>query len=106
MHSIVELLKLPQITSMCGNVIISWDNKYSIKMRTETLAVARKYANLIKKSFRIKPEISIRTSAYSNKSRTYTVNIKNHEESLKNTSGNKLVNNDGDIEKYCQYKII
>ena len=94
-----RIAEIAAITSMCGNVIISWDNKYSIKMRTETLAVARKYANLIKKSFRIKPEISIRTSAYSNKSRTYTVNIKNHEESLKILQATKLVNNDGDIEE-------
>lgn len=94
-----RIAEIAAITSMCGNVIISWDNKYSIKMRTETLAVARKYANLIKKSFRIKPEISIRTSAYSNKARTYTVNIKNHEESLKILQATKLVNNDGDIEE-------
>ena len=94
-----RIAEIAAITSMCGNVIISWDNKYSIKMRTETLAVARKYANLIKKSFRIRPEISIRTSAYSNKSRTYTVNIKNHEESLKILQATKLVNNDCDIEE-------
>ena len=80
-----RIAEIAAITSMCGNVIISWDNKYSIKMR--------------KKSFRIKPEISIRTSAYSNKSRTYTVNIKNHEESLKILQATKLVNNDGDIEE-------
>lgn len=54
MHSIVELLKLPRLQSYGAGCNYFWDNKYSIKMRTETLAVARKYANLIKKSFRIK----------------------------------------------------
>lgn len=94
-----RIAEIAAIISMCGNVIISWNDKYSIKVRTETLAVARKYSNLIKRTFKIKTEISIRTSAYSKKARTYTVNVKSHEDSLRILQASKLMSNDGDIEE-------
>lgn len=94
-----RIAEIAAIISMCGNVVISWNDKYSIKVRTETLAVARKYSKLIKRTFKIKTEISIRTSAYSKNARTYTVNVKNHEDSLRILQATKLVSNAGNIEE-------
>lgn len=94
-----RIAEIAAIISMCGSIIINADDKYSIKVRTETLAVARKYENLIKKAFHVHTEISIRNGAYSKSTRTYTINVKSHEESMKILQATKLVNIYGEIEE-------
>lgn len=94
-----RIAEIAAIISMCGEVHISANNAYAIKVRTETLSVARKYASLIKKAFRAHTEISVRTGAYSKNMRTYTINVKEHNDSLKILQAAKLINKYGDIEE-------
>lgn len=43
-----RIAELAAIISMCGNVCISSREKYTLKIRTENLAVARKCFTLLK----------------------------------------------------------
>lgn len=84
------------IISLCGHVKISGENRYSVKIHTENIAVARKYFTLLRKTFNIVAEITIRKNAYLKKGRTYTITVNNHEDALKVLTTCKLLE-DGDI---------
>jgi DNA-binding protein WhiA len=86
-----QIAEISAIISLCGKVMISTDDKYSIKVHTENVAVARKYFTLIKKTFNINTEISIRRNVYLKKSRTYSILIKGHEDSERVLNACKLI---------------
>jgi DNA-binding protein WhiA len=86
-----QIAEISAIISLCGKVIISTEDKYSIKIHTENVAVARKYFTLIKKTFNINTEISIRRNVYLKKSRTYSILIKNDEDSKRVLHACKLI---------------
>ncbi|PXV91504.1 hypothetical protein C8E03_10361 [Lachnotalea glycerini] len=89
-----QIAEIAAIISLCGRVIISIEDKYCIKVHTENVAVARKYFTLIKKTFNINTEISIRRNVYLKKSRTYSILIKGHEDSKRVLNACKLIHND------------
>ncbi len=55
-----QLAELAAIVSMCGNIKISEDDEYTLSLRTENVIVARKCFTLLKESFGILTEISVR----------------------------------------------
>ena len=54
-----QIAELAAIISMCGKVAIDSREKYSIKVRTENVSVARKYFTLLRKTFNIDTENSV-----------------------------------------------
>ena len=74
-----QIAEIAAIISMCGGVSISAENQYSLKIHTENISVARKYFTLLKKTFNINTEVSIRQSTGPRKSRIYSVLLKDHE---------------------------
>lgn len=99
-----RVAEIAAIISMCGNIIISASDRYAIKVYTENISVARKFYELIRKTFKIYADISIRQSAYSKKARTYTIIIKKHEESMKILQAAKLMDHKGNIEENMSLK--
>ncbi|KAB1438300.1 DNA-binding protein WhiA [Candidatus Galacturonibacter soehngenii] len=93
-----QIAEIAAIISLCGKVIISIEDKYCIKVHTENVAVARKYFTLIKKTFNINTEISIRRNVYLKKTRTYSILIKGHEDSVRVLNACKLIE-DGEIKE-------
>lgn len=94
-----NIAEVAAILSLCGRIVISERNSYSVKIHTENIAVARKYFTLLKKTFNIIAEITIRQNAYLKKSRTYTITVNNHEDAMKVLQASKLVNSYGEIEE-------
>lgn len=94
-----RIAEIAAIISMCGNIIISINDRYVIKVSTENIAVARKFASLVRKTFKINVDISIRHSAYSKKARTYTIIVRRHEDSIKILQATKLMDHNGNIEE-------
>lgn len=99
-----RIAEIAAIISMCGNIIISASDRYAIKVHTENISVARKFYELVRKTFKINADISIRQSAYSKKAKTYTIIIKNHEESMKILQATKLMDHHGNIEENMSIK--
>lgn len=81
-----QIAELAAIISMCGKVAIDSREKYSIKVRTENVSVARKYFTLLRKTFNIDTENSVARNK-SNGSIYYTVIIKKTRERNQSTSG-------------------
>ena len=59
-----QIAEMAAIISLCGRVQISENDEYAIRIQTENVAVARKYFTLLKKTFNIGADISIRRNAY------------------------------------------
>ena len=92
-----QIAELAAIISMCGKVSIDSRENYSIKVRTENVSVARKYFTLLKKTFNIRTDVSIRSGMNHGRSRTYIVAVREHEEALKVLQAVKLINSQGEI---------
>jgi len=91
-----RIAEIAAIISMCGKVAIDSRERYSIKVRTENVSVARKYFTLIRKTFNIDTETLV--SANNNKGHvTYTVIIKRHEDAIRLLRETQLMNDEGEI---------
>ena len=99
-----RISEIAAIISMCGSVAIDVNEKYSVKVRTETEATARKYKNLLWKTFHIDADIVVRSNAYSKNQQTYTINVKDHEEAMRVLQATKLIDDQGEIGENLSIK--
>ena len=74
-----RIAEIVAILSMCGDVDANSSDQVTVKISTENILVAKKYFTLIKKTFNIRTEISIRRNLIK-KSVSYTVIIDGHED--------------------------
>jgi len=94
-----QIAEITAIISMCGRILIGADDRMCVAVQTESLAVARKYFTLIRKTFNISSEISIRQNILLKKSRIYSVVIKHHEDSVRVLRASKLIDEAGEIRE-------
>ncbi|MCM1466690.1 MAG: DNA-binding protein WhiA [Alistipes sp.] len=92
-----QISELAAIFSLCGSIMISADNSYSLKVVTENVIVARKFYKLLKLAFDVEAEIAIAPSNRLNKSNAYTVIIRKHESALRILQAFRVVKDDGEI---------
>ncbi|MBP3544004.1 MAG: DNA-binding protein WhiA [Lachnospiraceae bacterium] len=92
-----QIAETAAIISLCGRILISSEDKYCIKIHTENIAVARKYFMLLKKTFQINTEVSIRQNAYLKKGRTYTITIREHEDAMRVLKAARLIDENQEI---------
>ena len=91
-----QIAELSACISMCGSVLIDSNEHYGLKIHTENLIVARKCFTLLKKTFNIKAEISIRCNLVK-KSFAYILIVKHHEDALRVLQAAKLIDHNGEI---------
>lgn len=84
-----QIAELTALLSMCGTIIINSCARYSVKMHSENLAVARKCFTLIKKTFNIEADISIRRNILK-QSVSYVVFVKRHKDAMRILQATKL----------------
>lgn len=94
-----QIAEIAAIVSMCGQVSISGEERYSLKIHTESLSVARKYFTLLRKTFNIDTEVSIKQNTYLKRARTYLVMVKDHEDTIRILQAAKLIGQDGEIRE-------
>lgn len=94
-----QIAELAAIISLCGNIIISEYDRYILKLHTENLTVARKYFTLIKKTFKINTEISVKQNNYLKKNKTYTMVIVDHDIVIKILQATKLMDENKEINE-------
>lgn len=92
-----QIAEIAAILSLCGRIQISGNDHYSIKIHTENVTVARKCFTLLKKTFNIVTDISIRRSNHLAKNRIYSVAVKQHEDAYRILKATKLLADDGEI---------
>ena len=92
-----RLAEMAAILNFCSRVESVEGESPCVKMHTENLAVARKYFTLLRKTFNIETDISIRRNAHLGKNRIYSVCVKQHEDALRVLKATKLLSEDGEI---------
>ena len=55
-----QIAEVAGIIGLIGRIVISAQDRFSVKIQTESLPVARKYFTLLKKTFNIVPEVTIK----------------------------------------------
>ena len=78
------------LIGMCGTVVINSFDRYSIKIHSENLLVARKVFTLLQKTFNIKVDISVRRNI-KKESVSYAVIVRNHTDALRILQATKMV---------------
>ncbi|MGN0403823.1 MAG: DNA-binding protein WhiA [Bariatricus sp.] len=86
------------IISICGGVMIDRRGRYSLKIHTENLSVARKCFTLLIKTFNIRTDIAIRTNRVKG-SVSYYIIVKEHDAALRILQAAKLIDQYGEIEE-------
>ncbi|MCD8169008.1 MAG: DNA-binding protein WhiA [Clostridiales bacterium] len=94
-----RIAEMSAILSLCGRVKISASDHFSIEMHTENVAVARKYFTLLKKTFNISTDVSIRRGGNVSRNRTYIVAVREHDDALKVLQAAKLIYAQGEIRE-------
>ncbi len=87
------------IISMCGKVIFDEKDRVRIEIHTENVTVARKYFTLLKKTYNINTDISIRHSSSLNKNRSYVLSVNDDETARKILMTCRLMKPFGVIEE-------
>ncbi len=93
-----QIAELSAILSICARVIISETDEYSLKIRTENIAVARKCFTLIKKTFNMDIDISIFKDV-GKKNTAYEVHVTNHEKSIQILQATKILDEHKEIRE-------
>ena len=86
------------IISICGGVMIDSRGRYSLKIHTENLSVARKCFTLLTKTFNIITDIAIRTNRMKG-SVSYYIVVKEHDAALRILQATKLIDQYGEVEE-------
>lgn len=93
-----QIAEVTAIISMCGKVSIDSRERYSVKVHTENLSVARKYFTLLRKTFNIETEVFVSRNKC-NGNVSYTVIIKRHEDAMRVLQASKLIDQNGEISE-------
>ena len=98
-----RIAELAAFIGMCGTVAINSFDQYSIRIHTENLLVARKVFTLIKKTFNIESDISIRRNIQK-QSVSYSVVVKQHQDALRVLQAVKLI--DEHLDGFEEVRIV
>ena len=91
-----RLAETAAILSLCGKIVITENDRYCVKIQTENLAVARKYFTLLRKTFNIIAEVSVRKSR---EVRFYSVIVSKDPEARRLLGETCLLDEDGNVSE-------
>lgn len=94
-----QIAELTAIITLCGRVHISVREEYCIRMQTENIWVAERYSYLLKKIFRICPEVSVRRHSQNSRPRSaiYQVAVTDHQNAIRILQAVKLLTPQGSL---------
>ena len=101
-----QIAEIAAILSLCGRIQISGDERYSIKIHTENVTVARKCFTLLKKTFNINTDVLIRRGLLPARSITYVVAVREHADALRVLQAAKLLDAKGEIAEDLSLSLI
>lgn len=94
-----QLAELAAFFCFLGRVEESENGGLRLGLQTENAAVQRKCFTLLKKTFNIVTDVSIRRNSYLKKNRTYSVVVNDHQDTIRVLQAAKLIGADGEIEE-------
>ncbi|MBE5922192.1 MAG: DNA-binding protein WhiA [Lachnospiraceae bacterium] len=92
-----QIAEITAITMLCGCIAVDKYNRFSIKIQTENVRVARKYFTLLKKAFNIDCSFVVRQRKIGRKTRVYLLKVGKHEDALKVLKAAKILDMAGNL---------
>jgi len=94
-----QIAEVAGMVGLTGRIVISAQDRFSLKIQTESLYVARKYFTLLKKTFNIVAEVTIRKNNGLKNNRLYIVTVNRHDDAVRILQTIKLLNASNEIEE-------
>lgn len=92
-----QIAEIGAVLGFCGQIEKAENYGFILNIHTENITVSRKYFTLIKKTFNIKADVSVRRNAYLKKNRTYIVSVSDSEQALKILRAVKMADENGEL---------
>lgn len=93
-----QIAELTAIVTLCGRIQITERETYRLWIHTENFSVARKFFTLLKKTFNIESEVSVRKNR-SGQTYLYTVLVKDPKKAENVLRSGKLLTEEGEIRE-------
>ncbi|MBR0381980.1 MAG: DNA-binding protein WhiA [Eubacterium sp.] len=93
-----RIAELSAIISLCG-LVRKHAGGYGIRLQTENVPVARRFYKLLKETFFLQPEVSVRRHDYLKKNRYYTITVRDSRAGMKILKSTGILNNLGYIDE-------
>ena len=99
-----RVAEIAALISMCGNVSIDENDKFIVSIQTDTEITAKKFRELLWKTFHIDTDVEDRENQLSHSKKTYIVEIKNNDDALLVLKETKIMNSQNEIEEQMDIK--
>jgi DNA-binding protein WhiA len=94
-----RVAEIAALISMCGNVSIDENDNYTVYIQTDTEVTAKKFRELLWKTFHINTDVEEKDKQLSHSKKTYIVEIKNNADALEVLKATKIMNSQSEIEE-------
>lgn len=94
-----RVAEIAALISMCGNVSIDEFDNYKVYIKTDTEVTAKKFRELLWKTFHIDTDVEEKDKQLSHSKKTYIVEIKNNEDALTVLNETKIMNAQNEVEE-------
>ena len=94
-----RVAEIAALISMCGNVSIDENDNYTVYIQTDTEVTAKKFRELLWKTFHIDTDVEEKDKQLSHSKKTYIVEIKNNADALEVLKATKIMNSQKEIEE-------
>ena len=94
-----RVAEIAALISMCGNVSIDEFDNYKVYIQTDTEVTAKKFRELLWKSFHIDTDVEEKDKQLSHSKKTYIVEIKKNDDALLILNETKIMNSQNEIEE-------
>ncbi len=92
-----NIAELTAILSLLGNIKISEKDEFKLSLSTEHAGLARKCFTILKKTFNIGTDITIRKNTFLTKNHNYTISVKNDFDTRNILTTSRLLHANGEI---------
>ena len=94
-----RVAEIAALISMCGNVSIDEFDNYKVYIQTDTEVTAKKFRELLWKTFHIDTDVEEKDKQLSHSKKTFIVEIKKTQDALTVLSATKIMNDQKEIEE-------
>ena len=94
-----RVAEIAALISMCGKVLIDEFDNYKVLVQTDTEVTAKKFRELLWKTYHINTDVEERDKQLSHSKKTYFVEIKKSEDALLVLRETKIMNDAGEVEE-------
>ena len=94
-----RVAEIAALISMCGNVLIDEFDNYKVYIQTDTEVTAKKFRELLWKTFHIDTDVKEKDNQLSHSKKTFVVEVKKNEDALTVLNETKIMNKQNKVEE-------